>query len=110
VGSAQAADLGLFDRVFAAGRDDFLPRAIAEARTQAGTDDFAAALAAKQARRAADESERPLAAYRDDELARMKRNFYGFDPSYHYARAHFVHKVPHAWTPLHLAVHRRKAV
>jgi putative two-component system hydrogenase maturation factor HypX/HoxX len=110
VGSAQAADLGLVDRVFAAGRDDFLPRAIAEARTQAGTDDFAAALAAKQARRAADESERPLAAYRDDELARMKRNFYGFDPSYHYARAHFVHKVPHAWTPLHLAVHRRKAV
>jgi putative two-component system hydrogenase maturation factor HypX/HoxX len=38
----------------------------------------------------------------------MKRNFYGFDPSYHYARAHFVHKVPHAWTPLHLAVHRQR--
>jgi putative two-component system hydrogenase maturation factor HypX/HoxX len=109
VGSAQAADLGLVDRVFAAGRDDFLPRAIAEARALAATDDLAAALAAKQARRAADESERPLAAYRDDELARMKRNFYGFDPSYHYARAHFVRKVPHAWTPLHLAVHRRRS-
>jgi putative two-component system hydrogenase maturation factor HypX/HoxX len=39
----------------------------------------------------------------------MKRNFYGFDPSYHYARAHFVHKVAPAWTPLHLAVHRRRA-
>jgi putative two-component system hydrogenase maturation factor HypX/HoxX len=25
------------------------------------------------------------------------------------ARYHFVHKVPHAWTPLHLAVHRRRA-
>jgi putative two-component system hydrogenase maturation factor HypX/HoxX len=109
VGSKQAADLGLVDRVFAAGRDDFLPRAIAEARALAATDDLAAALAAKQARRAADESERPLAAYRDDELARMKRNFYGFDPSYHYARAHFVNKVPHAWTPLHLAVHRRSS-
>jgi hypothetical protein len=37
----------------------------------------------------------------------MKLNFYGFDPSYHVARYHFVHKVPHAWTPLHLARHRR---
>jgi putative two-component system hydrogenase maturation factor HypX/HoxX len=109
VGSAQAAELGLVDRVFAAGRADFLAQAVTEARALAETDDFAAALAARQARRAADESERPLAAYRDDELARMRRNFYGFDPSYHYARAHFVHKVPHAWTPLHLAVHRRKA-
>jgi putative two-component system hydrogenase maturation factor HypX/HoxX len=108
VGSAQAAELGLVDRVFAAGRADFLAQAVAQARALAETDDFAVALAAKQARRAADESERPLAAYRDDELARMRRNFYGFDPSYHYARAHFVHKVPHAWTPLHLAVHRRR--
>jgi putative two-component system hydrogenase maturation factor HypX/HoxX len=66
-------------------------------------------LAAKQARRAADEARRPLAAYREDELEQMRRNFYGFDPSYHYARAHFVGKVPHAWTPLHLALHRRKA-
>jgi putative two-component system hydrogenase maturation factor HypX/HoxX len=36
----------------------------------------------------------------------MHRNFYGFDPSYHVARYHFVHKLPHAWTPRHLAVHR----
>ena len=34
----------------------------------------------------------PLAAYRDEELARMRRNFYGFDPSYHVARHHFVHR------------------
>jgi putative two-component system protein, hydrogenase maturation factor HypX/HoxX len=36
----------------------------------------------------------------------MHRNFYGFDPSYHVARYHFVHKLAHAWTPRHLAVHR----
>ena len=110
VGTAQAAELGLVDRVFAAGRGDFLPQAIAQAAALAGSADFAGLLAAKQARRAADEAAKPLAAYRDEELARMKRNFYGFDPSYHYARAHFVHKVPHAWTPLHLAVHRRRPV
>jgi hypothetical protein len=38
----------------------------------------------------------------------MKLNFYGFDPSYHVARYHFVHRLPHAWTPLHLARHRRQ--
>jgi len=36
----------------------------------------------------------------------MHRNFYGFDPSYHVARYHFVHKLPHAFTPRHLALHR----
>jgi putative two-component system hydrogenase maturation factor HypX/HoxX len=63
-------------------------------------------LAGKQARRAADEAAKPLAAYREEELAHMRRNFYGFDPSYHVARYHFVHKVAQAWTPRHLALHR----
>ncbi len=53
---------------------------------------------------------RPLADYRADELARMRMNFYGFDPSYHIARHRFVHRTPHAWTPLHLARHRRPGV
>jgi len=109
VGTAQAAGIGLVDRVFDAGRDDFLPQAIAEGRALAEATDYGALLAAKRAQRAADEAHKPLAAYRDEELAHMRRNFYGFDPSYHYARAHFVGKVPHAWTPLHLALHRRKA-
>jgi putative two-component system hydrogenase maturation factor HypX/HoxX len=37
---------------------------------------------------------------------RLQRNFYGFDPSYHVARFHFVHKTPNSWTPRHLAIHR----
>jgi putative two-component system hydrogenase maturation factor HypX/HoxX len=36
----------------------------------------------------------------------MQRNFYGFDPSYHVARHHFVARKPQAWTPRHLATHR----
>ena len=63
-------------------------------------------LAAKRARREADESVRPLAAYRAAELERMRRSFYGFDTSYHVARHRFVHKAPHSWTPRHLARHR----
>ncbi len=109
VGTAQAAELGLVDRVLDVGREAFLPRAIAQAGELAVSPELAPRLAAKQARRVADEAAKPLAAYRDEELAHMRRNFYGFDPSYHYARAHFVAKVPHAWTPLHLALHRRKA-
>jgi putative two-component system hydrogenase maturation factor HypX/HoxX len=53
---------------------------------------------------------RPLADYRSCELARMRMNFYGFDPSYHIARHRFVYRTPHAWTPLHLAGHRRAGV
>jgi putative two-component system hydrogenase maturation factor HypX/HoxX len=58
-------------------------------------------------RRAADEAAKPLAAYRAAELLdMMRRNFYGFDPSYHVARYHFVLKSPQSWTPRHLARHR----
>jgi len=72
----------------------------------AAAPDFPAKLAAKQAKRQADEAAKPLAAYRADELAEMRRNFYGFDPSYHVARYHFVSRTPHSWTPRHLAKHR----
>jgi putative two-component system hydrogenase maturation factor HypX/HoxX len=65
-------------------------------------------MAAKAARRAADEAAQPLARYRDAELARMKLNFFGFDPSYHVARYHFVHKLPKARTPSFLARHRAR--
>ena len=68
----------------------------------------AAEVAAKRARRAADEAARPLEAYRADELARMRQNFFGFDPSYHIARDHFVRKVPRSRTPLYLARHRAR--
>ncbi len=63
-------------------------------------------LAAKRAKRQSDEAIKPLAAYRQEELQEMRRNFYGFDPSYHVARYHFVLRTPHSWTPRHLARHR----
>jgi putative two-component system hydrogenase maturation factor HypX/HoxX len=54
--------------------------------------EFEMRLADKPRRRAADEGEKPLAAYRAEELARMQLNFYGFDPSYHVARYNFIRK------------------
>ena len=68
--------------------------------------DLAQRLADKRTQRSRDEAEKPLAEYRAEELAHMRRNFYGFDPSYHVARHHFVTRKPHAWTPRHLATHR----
>ena len=107
LGVHEACALGLIDEH--AGPDSGEFRALIDARAAALADPthFAAALEEKRARRAQDERQRALAAYRADELERMRLNFYGFDPSYHIARHRFVYRTPHAWTPLHLAPHRR---
>ncbi|MDE2371062.1 MAG: hydrogenase maturation protein [Burkholderiales bacterium] len=106
LGAADAQRSGVIDAVLAEDAAAFEARAIARALELAADPAWPAAVAAKAARRAADEAVKPLAAYRAEELERMKRNFYGFDPSYHVARHHFVHRKPHAWTPRHLARHR----
>ena len=88
----------------------FSAEVVRRAARLADADDYPQQIAAKRAQRAEDEAAKPLAVYRAEELAQMRRNFYGFDPSYHYARHHFVHKIPHAWTPRHLARHRKQRV
>ena len=106
-----AADAGRRGLVYAIGcapAQAFDAEVADVAASMAADAGFADALAAKLRRRDSDEAVKPLARYRDEELARMRLNFYGFDPSYHVARYHFVHRVPHAWTPLHLARHRRR--
>jgi putative two-component system hydrogenase maturation factor HypX/HoxX len=104
--TSEAFSLGLIDDH--AGPEVTVFRALIEshADSMAQGDAFPQLLADKRARRALDESLRPLADYRSEELGRMRMNFYGFDPSYHIARHRFVHRTPHAWTPLHLAKHR----
>ncbi|QJD30307.1 hypothetical protein [Methylococcus geothermalis] len=47
-----------------------------------------------RAQREADEKAKPLEQYRREELAQMRRNFWGDDPSYHLARTAFVRKQP----------------
>jgi putative two-component system protein, hydrogenase maturation factor HypX/HoxX len=110
LGAAEARGLGL---IYAhAGPDLVAFRALVESQAVglATHDAFTKILADKRARRARDEQAHPLAAYRASELERMRESFYGFDPSYHIARHRFVYRTPHAWTPLHLARHRRLAV
>jgi len=104
--AADAAAVGLVDDAFGGTAAAFLREAVERAAALAAAEDFDERLATKNRRRADDEAERPLARYREDELARMKLNFFGFDPSYHVARYHFVHKLPKARTPSYLARHR----
>ncbi len=103
MGVAEACRLGLVDRILPA-----TPSAIADVARQVAADPaLDARLADKRRRRDADEAAKPLAAYREEELARACHNFYGFDPSYHVARYNFIHKLPKSRTPLTLARHRR---
>jgi putative two-component system hydrogenase maturation factor HypX/HoxX len=110
LGAPEAHGFGLIDDH--AGPDAAAFQALVEvqAAALATNDRFTQLLAEKRARRERDEQVRPLADYRSCELARMRMNFYGFDPSYHIARHRFVYRTPHAWTPLHLAGHRRAGV
>jgi putative two-component system protein, hydrogenase maturation factor HypX/HoxX len=107
IGAPQAAAFGLIDECIGADACQFA--AEVRERARALVNDIGARLDAKRACRAQDERAKPLAQYRAEELERMQLNFYGFDPSYHVARYHFVHRLPQAWTPLHLARHRRMA-
>ncbi|MDP1648140.1 MAG: hydrogenase maturation protein [Rubrivivax sp.] len=106
VSAAQAAALGLVDAHFGADHASFHAEVAARAQALAADPAFAQALQARNRRRVADEATKPLAAYRAEELERMKLNFYGFDSSYHVARHAFVAKVPRSRTPLWLARHR----
>lgn len=104
----EAVSLGLADACFGESRATFVTEVCTRARDLAQKADFPSLLAEKNARRLADEAEKPLDAYRQEELAHMKRNFYGFDPSYHVARYNFVHKICKSRTPITLARHRDK--
>lgn len=109
MGAGEAARCGLVDACVPGPEPAFRAEVARRALEIAREERFGERIERKRAARSADERAKPLADYRAEELERMRLNFYGFDPSYHVARYHFVHKVPHAWTPLHLAVHRRRA-
>ena len=97
---------GFLDASLSADAPAFRQAVMRRAAAAAAHPELPRRLQEKRARRQADEASKPLAAYRAEELAEMQRNFYGFDPSYHVARHHFVFQTPHSWTPRHLAVHR----
>lgn len=108
IGAAAARRQGLVDAVLPNARPGFRAAVRDHADRLATDPAFDRLIAAKRARRERDEAERPLKAYRDEELERMRLAFYGFDPSYHVARWRFITHEPIARTPLYLARHRAR--
>ncbi len=107
MGASEAVFLGLADLCFGDTRSDFDDGVFNRAEQLAG-DCFDALLAEKNTRRLIDEKAKALSEYRREELEQMRKNFYGFDPSYHIARYNFVHKICKSRTPVTLARHRDK--
>ena len=106
LGAAQALRMGIADACIEGDMASFRMEVKKRAMELSLMPDHGEHLAAKAEMRQREESIKPLLLYREAELAEMRRNFYGFDPSYHYARHQFVHKALHAWTPRHLCRHR----
>jgi putative two-component system hydrogenase maturation factor HypX/HoxX len=103
MGAAAARRIGLADAVLPNARAAFRTAVQDQSERLAADPALDLLLADKRARRARDEAEKPLDAYRDEELSRMRLAFYGFDPSYHVARWRFITREPIARTPRHLA-------
>lgn len=106
MGVGEALSLGLVDRVFNSDEQPFVKSVRDRAEELAMSREFDIQLKEKRQQRARDEAKKPLIEYRNEELARMRMNFYGFDPSYHMARYNFVYKICKSRTPLTLAAHR----
>ncbi len=106
IGAPEAVAQRLIDDCFEDTPAAFLAAAIERARAIANDARLRGAARDQAPPAGEDEVAKPLEAYRAEELARMQLNFFGFDPSYHVARYHFVYKLPKARTPSYLAAPR----
>ncbi|MFE0516304.1 enoyl-CoA hydratase-related protein [Streptomyces sp. NPDC058964] len=103
VTATSAARLGLVDRVVDCGPGDFAAEVGALAARLAALPGTASRIAAKKESLDRQESTEPLAAFRERELARMRRTFDDPRAPYHALRRAFVRKEHPAGTPPHLA-------
>jgi putative two-component system hydrogenase maturation factor HypX/HoxX len=93
VGTREAVEIGLLDAAFGATAADLGAQVRELAERCARDPRLVEQLEDKRRVRARDEQIKPLRAYRNEELARSYRCFFGEDRSYHQARHRFVHKL-----------------
>ncbi|MFE7835451.1 enoyl-CoA hydratase-related protein [Streptomyces sp. NPDC057474] len=103
VSSASALRLGLVDRVVDCGPDAFAREVGGLVARLASLPATATRITAKKSELDRLESATPLAGFRAQELARMRRTFDDPEAPYHALRRSFVHKVRPWCTPPHLA-------
>jgi putative two-component system hydrogenase maturation factor HypX/HoxX len=92
IGTRAAREIGFLDDAFGDDAEAFMAELKERARRLAKEPEFRVMLRRKHERRLDDESVKPLASYRAEELERMWVNFFGPDPAYHEARRRFVFK------------------
>ncbi|KAB7703991.1 hydrogenase maturation protein [Bacillus aerolatus] len=93
VSTTTAVSIGLIDDTFSETRVDFCKRIETIAEDLSYSSEFSHFLLEKRRNRAEDEAIKPLESYRKEELHEMRKNFYGYDTSYHVARKNFVYKI-----------------
>lgn len=106
MGAREALRLGLIDKSFGKDSAAFTNGVRHFAQDLASMPDYRKQISSKKQLRTMHEEIKPLGRYRDEELERMRLNFYGFDPSYHVARYNFVYKISKSRTPITIARHR----
>lgn len=107
ISSVKAFQIGLIDGVFGETPEDFREKLSLWVKKFVNSEDYVLFLKEKRERMMKDEAMKPLSKYREEELEKMKINFYGFDTSYHIARYYFVRRILPFRTPPYLAIHRR---
>ncbi|MEV0387983.1 enoyl-CoA hydratase-related protein [Nonomuraea sp. NPDC050643] len=106
IGAADAAEMGLADKVLAGSRLDFERRVLEYAERLAADPGYDRLLAGRRQVREVDERRKPLDAYRAEELAEMSRDMFDDRCGFREARRAFVRKAKAVATPEHLARHR----
>jgi putative two-component system hydrogenase maturation factor HypX/HoxX len=113
ISTQQAHDMLLIDGIIYSDGYDFYRHVARLAEQVAHSPDYKMRIRLKAEQRRLDEQKKPLADYRAEELAEMKKCFY--DPNHIYpqacanfdtARRNFVHKIRPTATPSRLAKHR----
>jgi putative two-component system hydrogenase maturation factor HypX/HoxX len=94
VGTNDAVRIGLLDGAFGEDLEDFRERTARFAERVVHDGLHQPRLRDKRRRRAHDEHVKPLAVYRQEELARCEQCFFGSGSGYHEARRRFVYKLP----------------
>ncbi len=92
-GTALAKEIGLIDEVFEEPAAKFREEVKKVANNIASLSYFDKLLMAKRFQRKKDERVKPLAKYREEELQRMRNNFYNNDQGFAEKRFCFVHKI-----------------
>jgi putative two-component system hydrogenase maturation factor HypX/HoxX len=108
-GIKEALSIGLVNKSIDGDKTDFINTVKQKAEKLSNSPSYGTQLKQKNEQREKDENNKPLQQYRNEELSHMKRNFYGFDTSYHIARYNFVFKVKKSRTPVTIARHRKQS-